>query len=199
MNEDRTISPIAHRKGDDRAARTLSAAFQDDPALAWLLPDPEVRRARLMRFFRTMERQSHRSGEVLASAGREAVSLWYPPGEVAHGFLPGLIDNIEMVRVFRGALPRGLRLADAMHAHHPVPQDDWYLRYVGVAPEAQGKRWGSAILRAGIERAAQRGCGVLLETAKPDNVAIYSRLGFEIISEWQVPGDGPRFWTMRHA
>ena len=37
----------------------------------------------------------------------------------------------------------------------------------------------------------------MLETAKETNVAIYLRLGFAIIDTWQVPGGGPKFWTMR--
>ena len=53
-------------------------------------------------------------------------------------------------------------------------------------------------MRAGVARAAEQGLGVLLETATPDNVAIYTRLGFEIIEEWQVPDGGPQFWTMVH-
>jgi ribosomal protein S18 acetylase RimI-like enzyme len=122
--------------------------------------------------------------------------LWYPPGMVKQSAWQDLRDNLAMVGVFRTALGRGLKLAEAMYAQHPSPQPYWYLRYVGVAPEAQGKGWGSAIVRAGIARAASHGCGVLLETATPSNVAIYSRLGFEIMSEWDAPSGGPHFWTM---
>ena len=103
-----------------------------------------------------------------------------------------------MLGVFKTALPRGLKVAEAMYARHPKPQPHWYLRYVGVAPDAQGKGLGGAMIRAGIARAAQHGCGVLLETATQSNVAIYARLGFETIDEWSVPGGGPQFWTMTH-
>ncbi|MEM6584411.1 MAG: GNAT family N-acetyltransferase [Pseudomonadota bacterium] len=74
-----------------------------------------------------------------------------------------------------------------------------YLRYVGVAPEAQGKGWGGALVRAGVNRAAEKGIGVLLEKATPSNVAIYTRLGFEIAQQWGVPKGGPDFWTMHHT
>ncbi len=150
------------------------------------------------RFFAVMAEQSQRHGEILASQDREAASLWYPPGDVSDGFIDGLRDNLRMLAVFKTALPRGLRVAEAMFAHHPRPQSHWYLRYVGVAPTAQGKGWGGAIIRAGIARAAEQGCGVLLETATESNVAIYARLGFEIAKEWSVPDGGPEFWTMIH-
>lgn len=193
MREDRSIEEVA---GDADVVRTLACAFQDDPALAWLLPDAERRARRLVPFFKVMQAQSQRKGEVVASPGREAASLWYPPGVVKHSALQDLRDNLAMVGVFRTALGRGLKLAEAMYAQHPNPQPYWYLRYVGVVPEAQGKGWGSAIVRAGIARAARHRCGVLLETATPSNVAIYSRLGFDITSEWDAPEGGPQFWTM---
>ena len=193
MEDSRIIEPVA---GDPHVVKTLARAFQDDPALAWLLPDAKTRARRLLPFFETMQAQCQRAGEVLASPGREAAALWYPPGEVKHSVWANLRDNLAMVRVFGRALGRGLALAEKMHAHHPSPQPYWYLRYVGVAPEEQGKGWGSALVRAGIERAARHGCGSLLETATPSNVAIYARLGFEILSEWGAPNGGPHFWTM---
>ena len=195
MTVDRTIVPAT---GDARIAATLAAAFQDDPALAWILTDPKARKRALPRFFAVMAEQSLRHGVILASEDHEAASLWYPPGEVRDGFIDSLRDNLRMLGVFKSALPRGLQVAEAMYARHPRPQPHWYLRYVGVAPGAQGKGWGGAIIRAGIARAAEEGCGVLLETATQSNVAIYTRLGFEITEEWAVPGGGPNFWTMVH-
>jgi ribosomal protein S18 acetylase RimI-like enzyme len=176
----------------------MADAFQDDPGLSYVVPEAKRRRAMLPRFFAVMIAQSFRGGEVLASPGGEAVSLYYPPGPVKDGALALLRDNLRLATQFGRALPRGLRVAAAMHAHHPDPQPYDYLRYVGVSKAAQGKGWGGAIVRAGIERAARQGRGVLLETATRSNVAIYTRLGFEIAEEWRVPGGGPEFWTMIH-
>ena len=197
MDKERPIEVQQGTHADDRVVQTLSAAFQNDPALAWLLPDPVKRKRKLVPFFKAMVGQSMRNGQVLASRQGEAASLWYPPGDVKDGFVAGLRDNLSMVGVFGASLPKGLAMAKAMYDHHPVPQADLYLRYVGVRPDKQGKGWGGKVIRAGIEIARQQGAGVLLETAEPDNVAIYSRLGFEIISEWEVPDFGPKFWTMR--
>ena len=179
-------------------ADTLAAAFRDDPALSWVVPDRKKREAMLPGFFKVMADQSRRYGEILASPDGNAASLWYPPGKVREGLFAGLYDNLRMLAGFRTDLPRGLKVAEEMYKHHPDPQPYSYLRYVGVAPEAQGKGWGGAIVRAGVNRAAEHGRGVLLETATPDNVAIYARLGFEILEEWEVPGGGPKFWTMIH-
>jgi len=194
-----TQHPISTVDAADRPkaiAQTLATAFQDDPALSWILPDADKRRGVLPRFFAIMAQQSHRHGVVLASENTEAASLWYPPGAVQDGALASAWDNLRLLTVFGGSLPRGIAVAEAMYAHHPHPQTYDYLRYVGVAPDAQGKGWGGAMVRAGIARATKHGRGVLLETATPSNVAIYTRLGFEVTEEWAVPGGGPQFWTM---
>lgn len=196
MDKTRSIEVIRRDADDPRIANTLALAFQNDPALAWLLPDPAIRARRLGQLFAVLEKQSLRAGQVLASHGREAVVLEYPAGAVHHGFWPDISDNLATARVLRSALGRGLRLAGAIHAHHPDPQPHVYLRFVGVRPDAQGSGWGSAIIRACVDRAAAQRRGVLLETATPENVGLYARLGFDIVSEWDAPEDGPRFWTM---
>ena len=198
MDKPRIIAPIESRRDELQAAWTLSRAFQDDPALGWVMPDPDVRLRVLPRFFGIMIEQSLRHGEVYASGNFEGASLWYPPGVIEDRRRVRWWNDLRLAGLFKAALPRGMKVAEAMHAHHPDPQPYDYLRYVGVCPGSQGKGWGAAIVRDGIARAAKNGRGVLLETATESNVAIYMRLGFSIISEWSVPGGGPKFWTMVH-
>lgn len=197
MRDDRPIELVPASAPLGPLVSTLAAAFHNDPALSWIVTDRAKRSRMLPGFFKVMVEQSRRHGEILASPDSGAASLWYPPGEINDGVFASLYDNLRMLARFGVSLPRGLKVAEEMYKHHPRPQLYSYLRYVGVAPEAQGKGWGGAIVRAGVERAAAQGQGVLLETATPDNVTIYTRLGFEIAEEWQVPG-GPKFWTMIH-
>lgn len=197
MRDDRPVELVPTDAPLDRLSHTLAAAFQDDPALSWIVQDGARRKAMLPAFFKVMAEQSRRHGEILATPDGGAASLWYPPGEVRDGVIASIYDNLRLLAGFGLTLPRGLKVAEEMYKRHPSPQVYSYLRYVGVTPAAQGKGWGGAIVREGIARAAEQGQGVLLETATPDNVAIYTRLGFEIIEEWKVPG-GPKFWTMVH-
>ncbi|WP_152435388.1 GNAT family N-acetyltransferase [Erythrobacter sp. THAF29] len=193
MKHDRQIETLT--APSSRVAETLALAFRDDPALSWIQPDPEARRRMLPRFFAIAAEQSQHYGGVLASKSRTAAALLYPPGQVREG---GLWVSLRLLAIFKTALSRGLKVAEAMHKEHPRPQPYLYLRYVGVAPEAQGQGLGGAIIRDIIARAAMQRRGVLLETATQSNVAIYTRLGFDIVSEWEVPGGGPKFWTMIH-
>jgi len=48
----------------------------------------------------------------------------------------------------------------------------------------------------GLERVAGSGLPAYLETATERNLSFYRAIGFEILSDWRVAKDGPRFWSM---
>jgi len=197
MASARTIRKLDDAAHDAALTRVLADAFRDDPALAWLLPDPALRPARFETFFPAMIKADRKAGMVLASPGNEVVTLWRAPGQTKPGLVETLGEGWPMLRTFGLGLGRAMTMSGAIAAHHPVPDDFWYLHCAGVASAAQGKGWGGAAIREGIARATAAGKATVLETAKETNVAIYLRLGFAIIDTWQVPGGGPKFWTMR--
>lgn len=192
---DRTIVRLGpqHR---DAAVATLAAAFQNDPAIAYMMPDPQSRPRRLARLYRWMFAEHLANGIVLGTPGCEVVTLWRPPGAVhLHEpvWHPGAL---RFVPIFGRHIPRAIRLDDAIRAKLP-PDERWlYLRVAGVRPDAQGSGLGGLAIRAGLAEAAARGVPAVLETATESNVGLYQRLGFSILSEWDVPRGGPHFWTM---
>lgn len=178
-----------------RSVETLALAFQDDPALAWIFPDAATRRRRLPRFFAWGFADHVRHGMILASPEREVVTLWRRPGKVHHHDPLTPAEVWRMVRIFGTALGRADTVGKHLSRHVPAGEGYLYLRYAAVRPDAQGKGWGGRAIRAGIAEANRIGVDTCLETAEESNIAIYQRLGFAIVDEWQVPG-GPRFWTM---
>jgi ribosomal protein S18 acetylase RimI-like enzyme len=179
-------------------AATLALAFQDDPALAWILPDPAVRRARLPAFFRLMAREDYAAGMVLHSPWMEVATLWRAPGRHKETPLGAIHQQLSFLGILRTAILRGDAVGKAMAAHHPSGNHH-YLRFAGVLPQVQGKGWGGLALRAGIERAEADGLPIYLETATHSNVGLYRRFGFEVTDEWDVRGGGPHFWAMTRA
>ena len=180
----------------DAAVKTLAAAFQDDPAIAFMMPDPLDRPARLTRLYRWMFAEHLKNGIVLGTPGAEVVTLWRPPGAVhLHEPIwhPGAL---RFVPIFGRHIPRAIRLDDAIRAHLPGDEQWHYLRVAGVRPDCQGKGLGGLAIRAGLTQAAANGVPAVLETATPNNVGLYQNLGYQIASEWHVPGGGPQFWTM---
>jgi GNAT superfamily N-acetyltransferase len=174
---------------------TLAQAFQTDPALSWILPDPDHRARALRGLFRVLVPADRRAGIALRSEGDEAASLWRAPGQAHSGTLEFLRTVVPLVATFGTALPRGLKVQGGIDAHRPKGRF-WYLHYVGVRPEHQGKGHGGRIIRAQTAAADIEGMPCWLETATPANVPLYERLGFHTQVEWEVPGGGPHFWGM---
>lgn len=184
--------------GADQAqvVQTLSLAFQNDPALSWIIQDADKRRARLPMLFDLLFKSDLPEGMILRPEGHEAAAMWRAPGTAETSFGELISSLLPMLRIFGTSIGRGLATSNALEAHRPKGQNYWYLHFVGVRPEHQGKGWGGAIIRDGLARAAGDGLPAYLETATPENVPLYQRLGFEIIEEWDVPGNGPHFWSM---
>lgn len=193
LNIERPIAPV-----HDQASivHTLARAFQDDPALSWILPDAAQRKIRLPLMFDFITPLDLRDGYALGSAGGEVATLWRFPGKAQTGMLDMVKLLPAVFNTFGAAALRALAVSEAIDAHHPKGITYHYLHYAGVLPEHQGKGWGGAAIRAGLDRADAEGIPSLLETATPRNVGLYTSLGFEILSEWDVPRGGPHFWTM---
>lgn len=174
---------------------TLAQAFQTDPALSWILPDADHRARALRRLFHTLVPADARSGVALRAPGDEAAALWRAPGQAHSGTAEFLRTVLPLIATFGTALPRGLKAQAGIDAHRPKGRF-WYLHYVGVRPGHQGKGHGGRIIRAQTAVADAEGLSCWLETATPENVPLYERLGFITQVEWDVPGDGPHFWGM---
>ena len=132
---------------------------------------------------------------ALRSDGDEAAALWRAPGQAHSGTLEFLRSVLPLTATFGTALPRGLKVQGSIDAHRPKGRF-WYLHYVGVRPAHQGKGHGGRIIRAQTAVADAEGVPCWLETATPENVPLYERLGFVTQIEWDVPGGGPHFWGM---
>ena len=181
----------------DRSAlvETLAQAFQADPALSWILPDPAHRARALRGLFRTLVPADMRAGIALRAPDDEAAALWRGPGRAQSGMPEFLRTVIPLVATFGTALPRGLKVQGGIDAHRPKGRF-WYLHYVGVRPGHQGKGHGGRIIRAQTAAADAEKLPCWLETATAENVPLYERLGFVTQVEWDVPGGGPHFWGM---
>ena len=177
-------------------ARTLAAAFADDPAMAFIIPDRAERIGRLDRFFTIMTRDDVASGHALRSPAGEAVTLWRGPGNIHAPQWRMALALPAFWRALGGNLGRAMRMGAAMEAHQPRDFAFSYLHFAGVEPAHQGKGWGGTAIRAGQDRARAAGLPVFLETATASNVPLYRNLGFEVTREYDIPGGGPHFWTM---
>ena len=201
MGERREVPPIVRANSANSAdsaamAATLAAAFADDPAMSWIIPDRTERLRRHPRFFRLPVAHDLEHGFALHSPASEVVTLWRDPRQATAGLGETLRGGPGYLRALGRRLPRAMTVSQALSAHYPTAFDFAYLHYAAVAPKHQGKGLAGAAIREGQAIASSKGLPIYLETAKLDNVAIYSRLGFTVTGEFDVPGGGPHFWSM---
>jgi GNAT superfamily N-acetyltransferase len=184
------------------AAEILARAFHTDPPFEYLILDPARRAQLLPRFFERFVRHGQIFGEVYTTRQQpEAVAIWLPPGSTdipperarRSGLdeLPEVLGGESFTR-----LTAILARMNDMH-HKAMPGDHWYLAFIGVEPDRQGRGIGGALMGPMLARAHHDRVPCYLETFLARNVPFYQRHGFKIVTEGTLPDSGLAFWTMR--
>ena len=186
---------VVTRADVDRIAESLALAFEDDPVMGFLFPNPASRVRRLNRFFRTGLLVQHLSyGACFTDAESSGAALWDPPGRWRITLGQLLRGAPHMLAALGARVPAGLRALSAVERAHPATPH-YYLAVLGTRPDRQGKGVASSVLRPILERCDADGLGAYLESSKESNIAFYRRHGFETTGEIRLPG-GPVVWPM---
>ncbi|KAB1909762.1 N-acetyltransferase [Micromonospora sp. AMSO31t] len=171
-----------------RVIDSLVAAFAADPVLTHLFPDPASYPRHAAAFFGHLFDKRVRRETIWTIGGGASVAIWEPPVPSE----PQPVDSLA-AHLPADALARVRAYDEAVHA--ALPADPfWYLGVLGTHPGSAGRRWGHAVMRAGLRRAAADGLPAVLETSNPANVEIYRRAGWQVVR--QVADPLPT-WIMR--
>ena len=173
------------------AALTLAEAFENDPLLEILAPDP-ARRVKLgLPMMGILLAYGMRYGHVWSNDDASAVAIWLHPES-------GPMKMPRMLRagMWRAPFMLGLggmgRLSKAMSAtevfHKQVEGPHWYLMTVGTRAARQGQGLGSTLVEMGTSRADAAGVPCYLETGTDSNIEFYRKRGFEIIGQADLYG-----------
>ena len=181
---------IATRADRGRVVGSLVAAFSEDPVLRYLFPDEETYPEYAAAFFgHLFDKRVHKETVWTIERGA-SVAIWEPPALADEPPHEGLAAHLPA-----DALARVGAYDAAVHAVLPS-SPFWYLGVLGTHPDFAGRRWGRAVMRAGLSRAAQDGLPAILETSKPANVEVYRRAGWEVVLS---VGDPLPIWLMQQA
>jgi ribosomal protein S18 acetylase RimI-like enzyme len=117
-----------------------------------------------------------------------AVAVIYPPGAYP---LTASDQWLLLIKSFLGNGFYNIKgwmqwLEEVDNAHPKEPH--YYLEYLGVEPEQQGKAFGSTIVQHLVSKADEERVGCYLENANPRNNSFYQRFGFQVISEKEIIG-----------
>lgn len=189
------VVPAELDRVDDLAA-VLGRAFADDEMIRWKLR-ADVGPEEIADTFRAIVAAHVEIGTLREIDGGHGVSGWLPAA---------LLDRFEELVVPVGrasALPHtddGGARYDAFWewiVGHTAPEGSWYLDFVAVDPAAQGRGFGVALVREGMDRAFAENAPVSLTTETASNVGFYERLGFHVVDEGDAPLGGPHMWFMQ--
>ena len=171
-------------------AASLARAFLDDPVSMFSNPRERTRERRLRWYFTGRLRTLVGEELCFCTQDRTGAALWAPPDR----WQPPPREAIRLVRMTNHRTPlflAGVARIDKAHPKGP----HYYLGVLGVAPEAQGRGLGGALMAPMLERCDREGVGAYLESSKERNVAFYGRHGFRVTGELTFPR-GPRLWLM---
>lgn len=178
----------------------LHDAFVDEDGLNyWLKQGAQKERAR-KRFFDAAVRDVVHPERDLWVAEEEGqklgAAIWLAPGR--HAFDFSWLQQVATTPLFLSiagfsGMARAQALGKRMAGHHPQ-EPHAHLVFLGVSSAAQGRGVGSAILKHTLAPLDERGVTAYLEASTERNVALYTRHGFEITGEFDLPG--LHFWLM---
>ena len=177
-------------------ARALARAFHDDPVVSWVVPDATRRLATLERGFELhLRRVWLHHGETYTAGDAAGACVWEPPGTWKLGARKQLSLLPAMLRIYGRTLPRLLATLNAIEKGHPE-RPHYYLAFVGVEPDSQGRGLGSILMHPVLQRCDAEGTPAYLEASAPRNRALYERHGFEVTEEIHPSRSGPPIWRM---
>jgi GNAT superfamily N-acetyltransferase len=178
-------------------ARVLAQAFYDDPLMRWMVPSDAKRLRRLERIFAlTLRRVWAPEDECYVTARPIGAAAWMPPGTwklsaaAQVRMLPG------SVRALRRDFPRMAKLDSFLEEAHPGVPEHWYLNAMGVIPAWQGRGYGTAMIKPGLDRCDRERVPAYLKTSTPRGRALYERNGFEVVEECRFADDAPPVWRI---
>lgn len=203
--------------GDERGAASAVAAraLRDDPMFVYLYGDDPVRRmgATYLAFREPpvpapRGRWSRRRAQQ-PEVGPERPTVW---GALVQGHVVGGAAAVAPGACFVDLLPESVhamptgpegdpgspdrlaRVLATLWSHH-CHDRHWHVGPVGVEPGLQGRGVGAAVMARLCETMDAAGEIAFLETETPENVVFYRRLGFEVVSQAELPG--LPLWFMR--
>ncbi|AYA25991.1 MAG: GNAT family N-acetyltransferase [Rhodococcus sp. (in: high G+C Gram-positive bacteria)] len=189
----------ATRRDIPAFAPVVAEAFVDDPVFTWMFPDEHHRIRRMTRFFAADARHHMVPLGATDIAESDGVvggaAMWAPPGR----WRSDMWTSLRLLPGFCAALgrymKRGRQVDETLDAAHPG-EPHWYLSTIGTSPAARGTGLGTALMKAGLDRADAEHAPAYLESSKEANVPYYERFGFEVTRAIVVPDGGPTLWGM---
>lgn len=187
-------------KDTDWAAKALEQAFYTDQLLNFIYGDTIHKQGKLNWFFRSTFRMAALYGVCLGTTEKDGV-LMMMPSDQTNLTIDKLYQSGMMAAPFKmgwASLARMFRFMDFAEKEHKaaIASDHYYVVTVGVLPARQGMGVGKRLMTKALETVDANEMPCFLETQNKNNVPFYQRLGFEGVSDKEIPKGGLHNWGM---
>lgn len=155
----------------------LSKAFKTNKSVEYILKDTSAARLRALMEYSFDTCMA--SGKVVLSEDKQACALISFPDKKKSS-LKSTIADIKLILngVGIGNISKVLDREKKIAAHYPK-KDIYYLWYIGVLPESQGRGVGGKLLSEIIDDAKSMDRPIYLETSTVENLPFYERYGLK--------------------
>lgn len=178
-----------------RIVGLVTLAFSQDPLFRWMFKRSDDYLEKFPLLISHYSEPALKDRTLIVDDQVNSASIWIGSGSTDENSA----DSTETARLMKELIGEPgfsllLELYAQLVALRLASGAAWYLPFLAVDPLAQGKRLGSANLNFAHQHLVQDST-TFLETAVPENVAFYRRLGYEVVGEAKV-GDVPRMIAM---
>jgi len=162
----------------DEVVNILSASFDDNKSVNYLIKQDGNRKERIRRLMAYSFEVCYCFGEVYLSSDNSGCALLLFPDKKKTSLKTILLD-IKLIIACIGIsnLAKAVNRESKVKRFHPK-SPIYYLWFIGVLPAAQNKGIGSRLLHEVIELAAEKRRPIYLETSTLRNIPWYEKLGF---------------------
>lgn len=168
-------------------------AFSTDPAARWTWPDPQQYLEHFPKFIETLGGKAIAHGSGYCIDGCAGAALWLPPGV---GPEEEKLTELFERTAYPPAKKDALAVFEQMGRYHPK-EPHWYLPFIGVDPQQQGKGYGAALMQHTLIPCDRDRTLAYLESSNPKNIPLYERHGFELLGTIQSGASPPIFPMLR--
>lgn len=160
----------------------LTQAFDDNKSFNTVLKQDHKREFRLRKVFEYQFDICSKYGRVYLSDDKKSCAVILFP-DIQKNTLAEIISSIKLLFILGiKSVKKGFNREAKIKKVHPSA-NIYYLLFIGVYPEHQGKGMGSALLKSLIEDSKQMNRPIFLETYLDKNIALYKKFGFSIYDE----------------
>lgn len=173
----------------EQAKKVFALAMFNDDLHKYFFPDEKSRIQKLEHLYefklKTMIFKTYRTSEKY-----EGFCIWEKPDEHQSAITwNDIVEGFSLV--FHVGLCSLLRMAryqcwSSKLKKKLVSDPYWYLDTVAVSPDYQGKGFASKMIKPFLAEANAKGDKVYLETQNINNVPIYEKYGFKLISTQNI-------------